>query len=350
MRNFYIIISLMILLPACKKERLSGDASILGFSVADLSRTNLTLDSVFIDKSTRNISLLFKNNLPPDSFPLSFITNFSLTAGATSIPASGETVTLNNIDECGEYTLTAENGSKINYYVVVRGDQIPNSGFEDWYTTTGMNGAPYSEPGLLAETTVWATANNGTSIFGVYCTQPVLNATNTVAQIATGETSLVPLTAGTLFTGKFDTDAAISNPTDTRKAVIFGIPFTMRPKAIKFRYTYQPGSRYVEATLKNPNSIFGGFTVADIEGEDMFTAFVILEVRDKTGTTEIGRADFSSGDLQEEFTELELPISYSGSQRPTHISVVFSSSKYGDLFTGAVGSTLTVDDLELQYE
>jgi hypothetical protein len=90
--------------------------------------------------------------------------------------------------------------------------------------------------------------------------------------------------------------------------------------------------------------------VADIEGEDMFTAFVILEVRDKTGTTEIGRADFSSGDLQEEFTELELPISYSGSQRPTHISVVFSSSKYGDLFTGAVGSTLTVDDLELQYE
>jgi hypothetical protein len=35
---------------------------------------------------------------------------------------------------------------------------------------------------------------------------------------------------------------------------------------------------------------------------------------------------------------------------PTHILVVASSSKYGDFFTGGVGSTLVLDNLKLIYE
>jgi hypothetical protein len=349
MKNLFIVISLILLLPACKKEKLSGDASMLSFTVADVNRTGLTLDGVFIDKSSRNISLLFTNSLPADSFPLSFTASFSLTAGATSIPASGETVTINNLDDWGEFNLTAEDGSKTVYYVVIRGNQIPNSGFEDWYSATGMDGGSFMEPGLGAATTVWATANNGTSIYGLHCTQPVVDGNNTVAQITTGETTLIPVTAGTIFTGKFDVNGAINNPTDPQKATLFGIPFTLRPTALKFKYTYQPGSRYIRATLNNPTNIFGGFTVTDIEGEDMFTAYVILEKRDETGVTEVGRGDYASGEVQEVFSELELPITYTSSEKPTHISVVFSSSKYGDLFTGAVGSTLTIDDLELVY-
>lgn len=36
-------------------------------------------------------------------------------------------------------------------------------------------------------------------------------------------------------------------------------------------------------------------------------------------------------------------------RKPTHIIVVFSSSKYGDYFTGGAGSALYLDDLELVY-
>lgn len=36
-------------------------------------------------------------------------------------------------------------------------------------------------------------------------------------------------------------------------------------------------------------------------------------------------------------------------RKPTHIIIVISSSKYGDYFTGGVGSTLYLDDLELIY-
>jgi hypothetical protein len=81
----------------------------------------------------------------------------------------------------------------------------------------------------------------------------------------------------------------------------------------------------------------------------MFTGYAILEKRDGSGVVEIGRAEMTSGDLQEELTEISLPFVYSSDQKPTHISVVFSSSKDGDLFTGAVGSTLLVDDVELVY-
>lgn len=36
-------------------------------------------------------------------------------------------------------------------------------------------------------------------------------------------------------------------------------------------------------------------------------------------------------------------------KKPTHIIVVFSSSKYGDYFTGSTSSLLYLDDLELIY-
>ena len=36
-------------------------------------------------------------------------------------------------------------------------------------------------------------------------------------------------------------------------------------------------------------------------------------------------------------------------EKPTHIIIVFSSSKYGDYFTGGNGSKLHLDDLELIY-
>jgi hypothetical protein len=350
MRNFIIaMIPFCLLFSACKEEQLSSNAGIASFTISELNRKGLYPDTVFVDASNQIISLLFSTNLPQDSFPLTFTADLSLYAGTTSLPASGETITFDSPDDFSIFTLTAEDGSKYAYYCVIRDNQIPNSGFENWYVANGMNGKPYSEPGLMAQTTVWATANHGTSMYGVYCTRSVADGNNKLARIITGETSLIPVTAGTLFTGKFDIDGAISNPTDPRKAVLFGIPFTLRPTAFKFRYTYQPGSRYVKATLKNPSNLFGGFTVNDMEGEDKFTAYVFLEVREGTEITEVGRAELISGDLQEEFREVTVPFVYASSKKPTHIAVVFTSSKDGDLYTGAVGSTLTVDDLELIY-
>ena len=350
MRNLFIILSLGLLLFACKKEKTAIDPSIYDFSIIDINRQSFILDTVFTDEPNRMISLLFANPIPQDSLPLTFITSFSLSPGASSVPASGEMITVNSLDETVTVTLTAEDGRQIMYLVVVRDNQLPNSDFEDWHSIIGMDGIPYLDPGNDAESTVWATANQGTSMYSVYGTQPLTEGDNTMVQITTGETSMVPITAGTLFTGKFDINGAIQHPTDPGQATIFGIPFSLRPSAIKFKYAFEPGSNYVLATLNNPSNIFGGFTVTPLSGEDEFTAFAILERRNSGGSVEIGRAEFTSGEVQTDLTELILSFSYTNGQKPTHISVVFASSKDGDLFTGAVGSTLIVDDVELIYD
>jgi hypothetical protein len=350
MRSFFVVFSLMLLLISCKKEQQSGDTKILDFSVTNLSRDKFTLDQLFIDDSSHMIYLFFANNIPSDSLPLQFTASFNLSTGARSLPGSGEMVTINNLDDRLTYSITAEDGTQVDYYLVLRDNQLPDCGFEDWYSATGMNGKSYSEPGKSAATTVWATANQGTSIYNIYGTKPFVYEGNTVAQITTGETSLVPVTSGTIFIGKFDITGAINHPTNPKKATKFGTPFSLRPDSIKFKYTYQPGSRYIHATLKNPASIFGGFTVTDITGSDMFTAYAILEIRDGSDIIEIGRAEVISGETQDVMKELSLPFKYSSDQKPTHISVVFASSKDGDLFTGAVGSVLTVDDVELIYK
>lgn len=339
----------LFLQTSCKKEQQSGDTRMTDFSVAGLSWNSYTLDTVMIEDRDKTINLLFKDGIPSEAFPVQFLANFNLPAGASSSPASGEMVTINSKDDALKYSVTAEDGTREDYYLLILDNQLINSGFENWYTKSGLNGNTYKEPGKSAATTIWATANQGTSIYGVYGTQPVVLQSNTIVQISTGETSSVPVTSGTLFTGRFDINGAIKNPTDPRKATQFGIPFTHQPDSITFEYSYQPGSRYVRATLNNPSSIFGGFTVTDIAGSDSFTAYAMLEVRDEGQITEVARAEIVSGDLQPEMMRISIPFVYQSSQKPTHITVVFASSKDGDLFTGAVGSTLKIDNVALIY-
>jgi hypothetical protein len=350
MKNILTFLLLVLLAWSCKKDDLSSDASIISYTVTDISKPSLELDRVFVDDADRTISLLFTNQISADSLPVNITANLTLASGATSTPASGETVTLSSMDQGVKYTVTAEDGTKVEYYLMLRDNQLSNSDFEDWYTANGMNGVPFKEPGKSAVSTLWATANSGTSIYGVYGTLPVQVGDNTVAQITTGETLMVPVTSGTIFTGKFDINGAIDHPTDPSQSMLYGVPYSLRPSGIKFKYSYVPGSRYVKATLNDPGNIFGGFTVEDIAGEDMLTFYAYLEVRDGDTVREIARASFDSGDLQETMIEKTVPFIYTSSEKPTHIIVVFASSKYGAEFTGAVGSVLTVDDLELLYE
>ncbi len=49
------------------------------------------------------------------------------------------------------------------------------------------------------------------------------------------------------------------------------------------------------------------------------------------------------------YQKFEIPLVYRNDRIPTHCVTVASSSKYGDFFTGAVGSVLLVDELEFTF-
>lgn len=337
------------ILFSCKKDDLSNKTDFLSFSVTSINRTGPQLDTVFIDNKYHMITLLFNDYIPLDSIPITFSANYTLIPGASCSPAEGETVSINLKDGYTIYTVTAENGDKADFYLILQDSQLQNAGFEDWYIAQGMSGS-YTELGLSEGSTIWATANLGTSIYNKYGTTPLIDGDNTLASIITGETSAVPLTAGTIYSGKFDLNGAINNPTDPREASVLGIPFILRPTAMRIKYSYIPGDQYIQATPNNPNNIFGGFTVEDIPGNDSFSIYAYLEVRDENTIVEIGRSEFISGVEQSTLTETTIPFIYTSPAKPTHINVLMTSSKDGHLYTGAVGSQLIVDDLELLYE
>ena len=81
-------------------------------------------------------------------------------------------------------------------------------------------------------------------------------------------------------------------------------------------------------------------TAKNVWDNDQFIAFGELPA-DQCGTT------------NGEWKEFNIPLQYKEGQfgeQPTHLIIVCSSSKYGDYFTGAVGSTMYLDDFSLNYE
>ena len=141
----------------------------------------------------------------------------------------------------------------------------------------------------------------------------------------------------------------------------FGKPFGARPIALHGYYQYTPavinhvdrvpaGVNIQEGTTMDECSIFialatQSFTFnngdessfIDYEGDDRIIAY---------GELPSGAATSGNG-----YTEFTIPLRYKSlTQKPTHIIVVCSASKYGDYMTGGEGSTLYVDDFELIYD
>ena len=74
--------------------------------------------------------------------------------------------------------------------------------------------------------------------------------------------------------------------------------------------------------------------------------------RDIPDLTVIGEGDYvlKGSDLSlRDWKNIVIPIKYTSDLEPTHISIVMTSSNKGDLFIGAKGSTLTVDNLTFKY-
>jgi putative glycosyl hydrolase or carbohydrate binding protein len=349
MKKILPLLLIAILFFACSDDK-SSNADITDAYITDLSDSNLDYIQSSIDNENGKIFLFFNNDLRNITFPINLGADIKVSSGAKmSSLLNGELIFLTP-DNILTTEVIAEDGTSKNWSVFLVHKQLQNSDFETWFDNMGMNGKAYKESGNSSVTTVWSTANMGTSTYSVYGTKPINDSENTLVEIKTQEAGNLPITAGTIFTGVFSLAEAIANPTDPEKATLFGTPFIFRPTGFKFKFKYQAGDNYVQATLVNPTNIFGGFTIADIAGEDKCTIYAFLEVRDGDQITEIARTKMESGTTENNLTEATLTFNYTSTENPTHITIVFSSSTDGALWRGAVESTLVVDDVELIYE
>jgi len=328
---------------------LSDLAELLDFTVENTS--DFTPVKTFIDSEKGEIYVFGNTDFKDSDFPMALVPEMAVSPGAKVVPAVGSSVTFDDEEDFINITITSEDGTNsVDYIFTIRDRQIPNAGFENWFTETGMNSQPFLQPGKYMESTVWATANMGTSIYSIYGTSPIEEEDNTRIKIETVTTVALPLVAGALYIGEFDLDGAIADPTNPVAAAKLGVPFVSKPSSVKLKYSYIPGDQLVQAVLKDPGNLFGGFDIYDLEGKDRFGIEVVLEKRVGDDITVIAQKNFDSDQNEENLTELDLQLDYFSNDDPTHFYISFSPSFDGGTFKGAVGSTLIIDDIEMIYD
>lgn len=341
-----------VFLSACTNDDYFGYSQwneIREFTVPGQSGTTV------ISKTADTVTLSVGNgvdvtNLTPNVLEIS---NF-----ASVFPGKNEA---RDFSDPVEYVVRAENGIERIWTVTIEeigaNPQLSNSDFNLWYEASAGIGTPiiYDEPGESAENTIWATANYGLT---KYKSQPNttpmdLEGDNFAAKLVTVQApAVVPLAAATLFTGVFELNEL--NPPSSAK---FGTPFSSRPSGFRLNYVYIPGTEAV---------------IGDVPDE--CDIYVLLEKRDGDAVARIATGWFRDGasPKADEWNALNVNLKYGplstddpeydyanikgdhtwadADDTPTHISVVFSSSARGDIYEGAIDSTLVVDDFELIYE
>lgn len=294
----------------------------------------------------------------------------TVSEGATITPASGVAQDFSG-GKVVTYTVVSEDyGTTKVYKASVSGSQnVLTFTFDDW-KEVGQGPSLHKEP---LPDDLLASSVQGASLLFLYGVEgfPVYQETEDVKsgsaiKLVTMDTSaatnaLVPaLTAGSVFTGQFNIGLAI---TDKLASTQFGISYDKKPVTLRGWYKYAPGEKYIDGEgAKTPED------VEVIEGqidECAIQAVLYEEQLDSKGKNiplnghDINTSDrrvavavLADGTAKADWTKFELPFemlegkTYDASKK-YQLAVVCSSSKLGDIFKGAGGSTLLLDELEI---
>ena len=296
---------------------------------------------------------------------------FTLTPGATVSPANGSSQDFTNGPVT--YTVTSEDGQWHRTYIVdFREATLPSNKYDFEDFELSANGHYYlwyymSDNGSVER--IWASGNEGYMIAcpntaatdyptvpdenGVegYCIKLTTRSTG-----SWGRTFKKPIAAGNFFLGAFDSQYSLTN---TLKTTLMGIPYTKEPVKVTGYYKFSPGevftdkdSQPVEGRIDEPSIYSVLYLNHDEQGNE-----IMLHGDDVLSSPYIVRkAQVASLPPTGEWQRFEMtfqgsdPIDYELlANRGYNLALVFSSSKTGDLFEGALGSTLYVDKVEITF-
>ena len=264
-------------------------------------------------------------------------------------------------------TVVAENGDVAVYTVKVASKTgALKYTFDEWTTTTVKEFTRYepAEEGL-------ASCNDGASLlimFGYEGGFPVVTDAGygeseacakmvTLRTVGAGFGKAPAITTGSVFTGTFKTNFS-TDPQEQLLSTKFGIAYDKKPLTMKGVYKYTAGTNYIDGSNKDDvkentgatdqGSIIGVlYEATDEAGEE-----VTLTGQDiNSSDYRVAVASFYCSD-QAEWAEFSVDFemiegkTYDPS-KTYKIALVCSSSKDGNLFKGAEGSTLWVDNLEV---
>lgn len=231
---------------------------------------------------------------------------------------------------------------------------LHNMSFDKWY----MDGkAPM--PNASADYKIWDSANPGSASFNIVPTTQetsnlaVTGENKSAAKLTTLSAPVVGLAAGNIYTGIFE--GTVGGIIPSGAALEWGVLFSSRPLALKGFYDYRPVAIDV---AKGPYTDMKGqtdigqiqFILTDWDAPFRIdtSAGTFVDVQNDEHIIAYASMNLGQTDGYQPFT---LELEYRDRTRtPKYIVIVAAASKYGDYFTGGVGSTLYLDEFSFVYD
>lgn len=338
-----------------KDEALNAEADIVACEVAG--------DILNREPLIENDKVTFM--LKPGADITKIAPTFTLTPGATIDPASG---VARDFTQPQIYTVTSEDGKWKKDYEVKAAFSgiITEYKFDNYRLNTKKQYYIFYETNSLGkEIMTWASGNEGFAFTGTKAKPDGYPTTidpsgidGTCLKLQTLETGSLgallnmPIAAGNLFMGSFTVNIG-----NILKATKFGVPFTHIPTYVTGYYKYKAGKTFTVngkpiKDRKDVCDIYGIFYETDdklqtLDGSNMFTHPNLISI-----------ARIENPIETDEWVQFTLPFKPVGDKKidmeklkneKYNIALVFSSSKDGNLFEGAVGSVLYIDEVKLGY-
>lgn len=256
------------------------------------------------------------------------------------------------------YKDTQEVASEVVNFTTEDQVALYNGNFDLWHQSgktwyAGENGKSF-----------WDTSNPGTTTgMGAVVNINPTQGNSTVVHTPGGKSAelksqhKVKFAAASLYTGSFGELVGMSGA-----KINFGQSFASRPIALKGWFQYKPvkvdyvGENLPAGTItKGDNdvcSIYIAMSKKQYQVDNTKMAETAINFEKDSNIIAYGEVPVSDCiDTNGQWKEFNVQLKYKNlTEKPTHIIIVCSASKYGDYFTGGNGSVLYVDDFSLVYE
>ena len=240
---------------------------------------------------------------------------------------------------------------------------LPNGQLDDWFKS-GKTWYATAESDFNAGRKFWDTSNVGTNLASKNNTEPE----DVKVHTASGKSARIKsldimgnFAAGSLYSGEFGGLIGFKGA-----KLNLGRPFTGRPTQLTGWFQYATGGvtnvgkgTPAGAPQKGQSDLWSGYIAlttgsyvldnTNLAGTARDYKKLLADPHDKfvVAYGELSAEECAPSSAWKQFT---INLKYKDLvTKPTHVIIVFSSSKYGDYFTGSTSSLLYLDDLELVY-
>ena len=366
-----VLLALSAALTGCfKEEPLNAECDI---EKAWVEVNNV--DDMFYHETDAQVEVLYSSstvifNVKPEADLTSLSPRFAITEGATITPENGST---HDFSGAGvRYTVTSQDGKWKREYLVrfvkpynivtneikmdfEKFDLEPlHNSYYEWqsedgtegdYWTSGNSGFKKSWPKALAFDYPTMPLEDGYDGYGV---KLMTRYTGDVAR-----RMHKPIAAGNMFLGTFNALLALGNSMQSTR---FGIRWDKQPAKMTGYYKYKAGDTFVDknyATIDR-RDIGDIYSVLYRNHDKDGNAIVLFGDNVLTSENIIAVARVKDLHETDEWTYFEVEYEYSEdidynllTNYGYNLTGVFSSSKDGAIFEGAIGSTLCVDKVRV---